>query len=319
MNLLDVFSKRLVKLREERGNEYPRQRVANDLGITRASLEYYEKGMRMPDIEKLNMLADYYNVSADYLLGRTEVRCTDRSLHSVSEATGITEKAAENLCELGKKYVSVSMFLEDEKVDELFKMLNEVIMNKFSYRYFDSVIRKRLADDFSKLTDKAGSGVNGITFTKDDIGGYSCYHALQAMLSPLSGVFCYDKIYNELEETAKIKKYGVKKYDMNYTLPDISEHNSVCEYSAWKTYMALIERILNSTSHDKVLTEMFEAKVVEYILNEIKSNCEKLTHNQDSPENIPAKVLVKEGNPLAEMMIVYYKQLLRNWFDIYDE
>lgn len=50
MNLLDVFSKRLVELREELGDEYPRQRVANDLGITRASLEYYEKGMRMPDI-----------------------------------------------------------------------------------------------------------------------------------------------------------------------------------------------------------------------------------------------------------------------------
>ena len=34
---------------------------------------------------------------------------------------------------------------------------------------------------------------------------------------------------------------------------------------------------------------------------------------------MPAKVLVKEGNPLAEMMIAYYKQLLRDWFDIYDE
>ena len=319
MNLLDVFSKRLVELREELGDEYPRQRVANDLGITRASLEYYEKGMRMPDIEKLNMLADYYNVSADYLLGRTDVRCTDRSLHSVSEAAGITEKAAENLCELGKKYVSVSMFLEDENADELFKMLNEVIMSKFSYRYFNSVIRNRLANDLGKITDKAGRGIYGIEFTNEDVGGYSCYHALQAMLSPLSRVFCYDRIYNELEETAKLKKYGVKEYDTNYNLPDISEHNSVCEYSAWKTYMALIERILNTDSHDKALTESFEAEVVDYITNEIKSNREKLTHNQNSPENMPAKVLVKEGNPLAEMMIAYYKQLLRDWFDIYDE
>ena len=192
-------------------------------------------------------------------------------------------------------------------------------MNKFSYRYFDSVIRKRLANDLGKITDKAGSGIYGIQFTNEDVGGYSCYHALQAMLSPLSGVFCYDRIYNELEETAKLKKYGVKEYDTNYNLPDISEHNSVCEYSAWKTYMALIERILNTDSHDKALTESFEAEVVDYITNEIKSNREKLTHNQNSPENMPAKVLVKEGNPLAEMMIAYYKQLLRDWFDIYDE
>ena len=83
--------------------------------------------------------------------------------------------------------------------------------------------------------------------------------------------------------------------------------------------MSLIERILNTDSHDKALTESFEAEVVDYITNEIKSNREKLTHNQNNSENMPAKVLVKEGNPLAEMMIAYYKQLLRDWFDIYDE
>lgn len=41
------------------------------LEITRASLSHYEKGRRKPDFETLTKLADTFNVSVDYLLGRT--------------------------------------------------------------------------------------------------------------------------------------------------------------------------------------------------------------------------------------------------------
>ena len=69
-----VFSDRLSKVREERGIK--RQQAANDIGITRASLEYYEKGQRKPDTEILMKLCDYYKVSADYLLGISDAQIT---------------------------------------------------------------------------------------------------------------------------------------------------------------------------------------------------------------------------------------------------
>lgn len=50
--------------------------IAKYLGITVSAYGNYELGQREPDIATLNKLADYFNVSVDYLLGRTETRPT---------------------------------------------------------------------------------------------------------------------------------------------------------------------------------------------------------------------------------------------------
>ena len=43
--------------------------LANKIGISRAALSHYEKDRRDPDYETLVMLADFFEVSTDYLLG----------------------------------------------------------------------------------------------------------------------------------------------------------------------------------------------------------------------------------------------------------
>lgn len=48
--------------------------VANHLQITQATLSSYENGRTQPDFKTLIALADYYDVSVDYLLGRTNKR-----------------------------------------------------------------------------------------------------------------------------------------------------------------------------------------------------------------------------------------------------
>lgn len=67
-----ILAKRLKELREERG--YFQKFVADKLGIRSNTLSGYENGTRMPDPAMLTKIADLYNVSADYLLGRTSVR-----------------------------------------------------------------------------------------------------------------------------------------------------------------------------------------------------------------------------------------------------
>ena len=42
--------------------------VANALGISRTAYSNYENGKRNPDIETLKRIAEYFNVSIDYLL-----------------------------------------------------------------------------------------------------------------------------------------------------------------------------------------------------------------------------------------------------------
>ncbi len=44
--------------------------VASDLGFTQQRFNFYVTGKREPDNETLKNIADYFNVSTDYLLGR---------------------------------------------------------------------------------------------------------------------------------------------------------------------------------------------------------------------------------------------------------
>ena len=48
-------------------------KVANDLKLSRQVYNFYENGKRNPDMQTLIIIADYYGVSIDYLLGRTNV------------------------------------------------------------------------------------------------------------------------------------------------------------------------------------------------------------------------------------------------------
>lgn len=62
--------KRLKDLRED--NDLKQQQVADYLGITRSAYSNYENGIREIPLELLMKLADFYHVSVDYLLGRTD-------------------------------------------------------------------------------------------------------------------------------------------------------------------------------------------------------------------------------------------------------
>lgn len=64
------FSERLQEARKRKG--FLQKEVAECLRITPRAYQYYEGGRRRPDYETLVALADLLEVSADYLLGRTD-------------------------------------------------------------------------------------------------------------------------------------------------------------------------------------------------------------------------------------------------------
>ena len=66
----NILGKRLKELRIQ--NEKLQKDIANYLSITTSAYGYYEKGERQPNPEILLKLAKYFNVSTDYLLGRTD-------------------------------------------------------------------------------------------------------------------------------------------------------------------------------------------------------------------------------------------------------
>ena len=64
----------LKEIAEEKG--ITQKQAAEQLGVSQALLSHYEKGIRECGLDFVVRVADYYNVSCDYLLGRSAERTT---------------------------------------------------------------------------------------------------------------------------------------------------------------------------------------------------------------------------------------------------
>lgn len=63
-----MYGHRIAKLREEKG--LTQEELAAAIGISRASLSHYESDRRKPNLITLTRLADLFQVSVDYIIGR---------------------------------------------------------------------------------------------------------------------------------------------------------------------------------------------------------------------------------------------------------
>ena len=85
-----------VRLRELIG-EKTQNEIAEELNITRQSIGQWTNGNTTPDIATLCKLADYFDVSADYLLCRTDIKSPNTDLQAVCNYTGLSEEAIQKL------------------------------------------------------------------------------------------------------------------------------------------------------------------------------------------------------------------------------
>ena len=69
---MEIFSKRLKVLRSEKG--LTQENLGTILHKNRNSIAGYESRNQEPDFEFLCLIADFFDVSIDYLLGRTDIR-----------------------------------------------------------------------------------------------------------------------------------------------------------------------------------------------------------------------------------------------------
>lgn len=71
-----------------------REQVASDLGIKVRALQTYETGERIPPTEMLAELAKYYNVSADYILGLSDIATTEANIEEIKFSNDVMNKLA---------------------------------------------------------------------------------------------------------------------------------------------------------------------------------------------------------------------------------
>ncbi|WP_368941904.1 helix-turn-helix domain-containing protein, partial [Bacillus cereus] len=61
------------KIKELRKNsKITQEQLGNAIGVSKMAISYFEKGKKSPGRESLKKIADYFGVTTDYLLGRSE-------------------------------------------------------------------------------------------------------------------------------------------------------------------------------------------------------------------------------------------------------
>ena len=68
----ELFKERLRELRKEKGET--QVQAASEIGIAGRNYQKFELGESFPSAEALCALADHFEVSLDYLMGRTDQR-----------------------------------------------------------------------------------------------------------------------------------------------------------------------------------------------------------------------------------------------------
>lgn len=129
----DIFKKRLKGLR----GEMTLQQLADATGINRVTLTNYENGTRHPDARILTILARYFGVSLDYLVGISDIKDQDPVIRMICMYTGLDE-------------------IEVRKLHEYYKSSNKPIDEKTSLDFL-------LADALNMINDLLGS--TGLTFS----------------------------------------------------------------------------------------------------------------------------------------------------------
>ncbi len=96
-----MVGKIIRKLRQEKG--ITQNELSNYLGLTPKMVSFYELGERFPPYDIINKLADYFEVSTDYLLGRSEIKNPEKLLNNYSKLSLENLKEIETCIEQNKK------------------------------------------------------------------------------------------------------------------------------------------------------------------------------------------------------------------------
>ena len=152
--MLSDFPRILTLLRKEKN--ISQKKAAEDLGVQQALLSHYEKGKRECGLEFLLRAAEYYNVTTDYLLGKSPVSngavITNNNITDAEDIQKASNLSAEELsAAFAKKLVNNSV---DVIYSLLAKTKNSMLMDRvqdiFScavYRSFRLIYKTNPSND----------------------------------------------------------------------------------------------------------------------------------------------------------------------------
>ena len=116
-NRFPIFTERFRALQGGRSNT----EFAEFLGMSRQTVGFYCNGNRVPDAVALRQIVEKCQVSADWLLGLSDVRHINGELSQVCEYTGLNERAVEQLHSLSTRRPNPCLMLLQQILEPSFQ------------------------------------------------------------------------------------------------------------------------------------------------------------------------------------------------------
>lgn len=130
------MGERIRKLRGKRSQD----ECAKALGISRGALSFYENGDRKPDADVIYMMAEYFEVSADYILGLSQEPNASLEIQAINKLTGLSKKSIDVISLLGSNYRNaLNLFIENDNFGVFIAALSQII--KFSNIGYEEFIK----------------------------------------------------------------------------------------------------------------------------------------------------------------------------------
>lgn len=125
-----LFADRLSDLVDEKKGEMCSQKqIASSIGVSSGSLSEWCSDQVTATIDNLVQVARFFDVSADYLLGLTDVRSQNTNIKSINQATGLDETAIKCLMTtktFSKSTVSDSKFTGEDALAFYSHLISDV-------------------------------------------------------------------------------------------------------------------------------------------------------------------------------------------------
>ena len=138
-NMISSFSERLKELRAEKGIRS--EDAAEVFGVSRATLSAYEMGKSVPDLNVLNKMADFYEVSTDYICGRTNVK---KFLQVDTSSVKLSQSDVNKISELSdSETVGLSLLINSAQFKKMVKALAVCYISAFYLDYYNERESKR--------------------------------------------------------------------------------------------------------------------------------------------------------------------------------
>lgn len=90
-----LFPSRLRELRKEKG--VSQDVLSKVLGVSKSTVGLWETGDTLPDAKAIFDLANYFDVSADWILGRSDLKSTDIDVRKICDLLPLSELAVQTL------------------------------------------------------------------------------------------------------------------------------------------------------------------------------------------------------------------------------